>query len=398
MSERRIIYLDNNSTTKVPTEVVNAMLPFFDEIYANSSSRHRFGFLAEQAISKARKQVATLVGASYPEEIVFTSGATEAINQVIKAVLPENTKRRHIVTCQTEHKAILDVCAYAEKVLGYRVTYLPVKDNGLIDLDVLADVLSEDVALVAVMYVNNETGVIQPIQKIAEMSHRVGAICFSDYTQALGKVPVNLSQDGVDIACFNAHKFHGPKGVGGIWCTSKVQDGMRLRISPLLHGGGHEKGKRSGTLNVPAIVGMGVAAEIAFLEMESNIKKMEYLRNFFEDKIKKSIDGVKINSETAPRVCNTSNITINAIDSEALIAALCPEDEGAPWVVISNGSACSSHTIEPSYVLRAMGLSEDDAAGSIRVSLSKFTTEEEIDIAVDRISFAVKELRELAAL
>lgn len=351
-----MIYLDNNATTPVDKRVLDAMLPYFNELYGNASSDHKFGIIANDAVKTARKQVSSLLGCD-TNEIVFTSGATESINLAIKGIMHANKDRgKHIVTVSTEHSAVLDVCKFLEGE-GNEVTYLPVMSDGLIDLSELSNAIRDDTVLVSVMFVNNETGVIQPVKEIASIAHEKGAIFMTDATQAVGKIPINVRELGIDVLACSAHKFYGPKGIGILYYKNRGRH--RIKMTPLFHGGGHERGMRSGTLNVPLIAGMGKACEIAQKEMKNNEKHIRKLRDFFEEEILK-IEGVKINGNREQRLYNVSNVRFDGVDADAIIIGL---DE----IMVSTGSACTSMVVEPSHVLISMGL-EKRSRNSIRFS------------------------------
>ncbi len=357
------IYLDNNATTPVDPRVLEAMVPYFTQVYGNASSNHRGGIEANQAVKSAREKVANLIAAD-PSEVIFTSGATEAINVAIKGVVEFNQdKGNHIVTVSTEHPAVLDTCKYLESK-GIEVTYLPVDQYGLVDLAEVEKSIRKDTVLVSVMLVNNETGVIQPIQEIADLAHQKGAFFMTDATQAVGKMPVNVREMDIDIMAFSAHKFYGPKGVGGLYLKSKRP--FRVKLGPLIHGGGHERGVRSGTLNVPGIVGLGAAAEIALQEMDLDRNRIGKLRDQLEKEFLTMPDTI-LNGHPNHRLYNVSNICFKGADADAIIA-------GLENIAVSNGSACSSTKVEPSHVLMAMGLSENEAYSSLRISLGRTST------------------------
>lgn len=379
-----MIYLDNNATTKIDDSVLAAAMPFLTENFANATSTHKFGISANEAVKKARTQVANLLGCQ-TNETIFTSGATEAINLIIKGLnsFDEGGKeKKHIITAQTEHTAVLDTCAYMETI-GYEVTYLPVQKDGLLDLKTVENAIREDTLLVCMMLANNEIGTIQPIQEIADLAHEKGAYLFTDATQAVGKIPIDTNEIEVDFLAFSGHKIHAPKGIGALFVRSQ----LRTVITPLQHGGGHEKGLRSGTLNVFGIVGLGEACEIAQKSMEKNALKIAEMRDFLESELLK-IENTFVNGNTENRLPNTTNICFEGADSEAIILGL--ED-----IAVSNGSACTSMKIEPSHVLKALGLTDEQAFQSIRFSLSKYSTMEEMKIAASRIIKLVKELREM---
>jgi cysteine desulfurase len=389
-SGKQIIYLDNNSTTPVDKRVLEAMMPYFTENYANANSKHSFGSIAYEAAKRARTQVSELIGAE-TNEIVFTNGATEAINLAIKGVADNYfSKGNHIITLTSEHPAVLETCRYLESK-GFIVTYLDVKADGLIDLSELKNALKKDTILVSVMLANNETGVLQPIKEVAEITHSAGAVFLTDATQAIGKIPVNVDESGIDLLCMSGHKFYAPKGVGALYIR---QRNNRIKIPALLHGGGQERGLRGGTLNVPGIVALGVACNLSEAEMGRDSKIVADLRNHLENELL-SIENTRINGSKEFRLFNTTNICFQGVDSEALISGLGnPEDE-SPIIAFSNGSACKSSSIEPSHVLKAMGLSESDAFSNVRISLGKQNTRTEIETAVEAIKRQVKELRKM---
>lgn len=357
------------------------MLPYFTEKFGNASSRtHGFGWIAEDAVTTARKQVADLINC-IEQELVFTSGATEAINLAIKGVWENyKIKGNHIITVATEHKAVLDTCQALEKK-GAKITYLPVNREGLIDLDDLRKALTPQTILVSVMYANNETGVIQPIQKIAETVHANSSIFMVDATQAVGKININVMDEHIDLMCLSAHKFYGPKGVGALYVRRK---NPRVTLFPMIDGGGHERGLRSGTLNVTGIVGLGKACEIAKLEMWDDSARISRLRTKLEQHLC-DLEDVYINGSTKNRLFNTTNIAFLKIRSESLIHKI-------PNIAVSMGSACTSAIAQPSHVLKAMGLSDAESYSSIRFSLGKYTTLEEIDFVIEKVSGAVKQL------
>jgi cysteine desulfurase len=361
------------------------MLPYFAGHFGNAVSRsHSFGWAAEEAVKYAREQVAALIGAE-PQEIVFTSGATEADNLAIKGVFDMYSARgNHIITVNTEHKAVLDTCKKIEK-MGGALTYLQVKKDGRIDIQELEASITPKTILIAVMYANNEIGTIQPVKEISDIARKHGVLFFSDATQAVGKIPVDINKDGIDLMAFSAHKMYGPKGMGALYVRRRSP---RVRLTPQMDGGGHERGMRSGTLNVPAIVGFGKCCEIASQEMENESVRLSGLRDKLE-KALLNLDGVFVNGSPAYRLPHVSNLSFKYVDGEALIMALNKN------IAISSGSACTSASIEPSYVLKALGIDDDLAYSSIRFSVGRFTTEEEIDYAVEQVVKAVKELRAL---
>jgi cysteine desulfurase len=376
------IYLDHNSTTPVDERVLEAMLPYFTHQFGNAASRtHAFGWTADEAVKRARRQVAGLINC-LDQEIIFTSGSTEGINLAIKGVFENyQTKGKHFVTVATEHKAVLDTCKALEE-RGAEVTYLGVNTDGLINLDELRECITDRTVLVCVMYANNETGVIQPIKKITEIVHEKGSIMMCDATQAIGKVPVNVQEEGIDLLCLSAHKFYGPKGVGALYVRRR---GPRVSLLAQIHGGGHERGIRSGTLNVPGIAGLGKACEIAQAETEENIDRIRALRDKLETGLL-SLGDVIVNGSIEHRLPNTSNLSFKDVSSDTLLTKI-------KNIAVATGSACTSALIEPSHVLKAMGVPDKLAYSSIRFSLGKNTTEEEIDAAIAVVSSAINELR-----
>lgn len=375
MSVASPIYLDYNATTPVDDRVLDAMLPYFSRRFGNSASRtHAYGWEADEAVKLARKSVAGLLGCE-PGELVFTSGATESINLGIKgAAAAYQSKGRHFITCTTEHRAVLDVFEHLERD-GAEVTRLPVQPDGRLDPELLRSVLRNDTVLVAIMLANNETGVLQPIRELAELTHERGALFFCDTTQAIGKLQVAVNELGIDLCTVSAHKCYGPKGVGALFVRRK---NPRVTLVPQLDGGGHEHGLRSGTLNVPGIVGLGAAAELVVRELWDDNQRISLLRSRLEQELITRC-GAKVNGNTRHRLSNTTNLCFPGLRASELISA-CPQ------LAISTGSACSSALPEPSHVLRAMGLSEADAYASIRISLGRMTTEEEVRRAVGMIA------------
>ena len=382
------IYLDNHATTRMDPRVLEAMLPYFTEKFGNAASRnHEFGWEAEKAVDKARKQIADLIGAT-PREIIFTSGATESDNLAIKGVAEMYAERgNHIITAATEHKAVLDTCKKLEKH-GYRVTYLPLKGDGLIDLDMLKESFTDKTILVTIMYANNEIGVIQPIAEIGKMCRERGVLFHTDGVQAIGKVPVDVNKDNIDIMSITGHKLYGPKGVGALYVRRKSP---RVQITAQMDGGGHERGMRSGTLNVPSIVGLGEACAIAQREMPEEMKRMSYLRDKLRSKLEAGLDEVFINGSMEHRLPQNLNMSFLYVEGESLLM-------GINDVAVSSGSACTSATLEPSYVLKALGLGDDLAHSSIRFGIGRFNTEEEIDYVADKVIDVVRKLRELSPL
>jgi cysteine desulfurase len=364
------------------------MLPYFTENFGNAASRnHPFGWKAEEAVDYAREQVAQLIGAD-PKEIIFTSGATEADNLAIKGVFEMYaSKGNHIITCVTEHKAVLDTCKHIER-LGGEVTYLPVNNEGLIDLKELEAVIRPTTILIAIMYANNEIGVIQPIRAISELARKNGILLFSDAVQAVGKIPVNVQQDGIDLMAFTGHKMYGPKGIGALYVRRK---NPRVKVTAQMDGGGHERGMRSGTLNVPGIVGFGKACELARLEMDQDAVRLSQLRDKLESALLK-IEESYVNGSLAHRLPHVSNISFKYVEGEGLMMGFNKN------IALSSGSACTSASLEPSYVLKALGLGDDLAHSSLRFGLGRFTTEEQIDYTIKAVTDTVLKLREMSPL
>ena len=379
------IYLDYNATTPVDERVVQRMLPFFGEHFGNASSKgHPFGWAAAEAVEQARETVAAALGAM-PQEIVFTSGATEAANLALKGVAEAYARAgRHLVTVATEHRAVLDACRALERD-GVRVSYLPVRPDGRLDLGDLEAALTDETVLVSVMAANNETGVLQPLPEIAARVRARGILLMTDATQALGKLPVGV--DDVDLLVGSAHKFYGPKGAGLLYVRRRDP---RVRLVPLVDGGGQEQGLRGGTLNVPAIVGMGAALALAEAGRAAEAARLEALRDRFEAALVERVPGVQINGRTAPRLPQTSSVTFHGTKAANLIVAL-------RNLAVSTGSACSSGSGKPSHVLKAMGLTDAEALATIRFSLGRFTTEKDVDVALDEIAAAVATVRAEAA-
>ncbi|WP_293300714.1 IscS subfamily cysteine desulfurase [Pedobacter sp. UBA4863] len=381
------IYLDNNATTPLDPRVLEAMLPYFTNKFGNAASRnHAFGWVAEEGVDYAREQVAKLIGCT-EKEIIFTSGATEADNLAIKGVFEMYAdKGNHIITATTEHKAVLDTCKHLEKQ-GAKVTYLNVKEDGLIDLAELEAAMTPETILVTIMYGNNEIGVIQPIKEISAIAHKHGALFMTDATQAVGKIPVDVNADGIDLMAFSAHKMYGPKGVGALYVRRK---GPRVKVTAQMDGGGHERGMRSGTLNVPGIVGLGKACELCRLEMDEETKRLSALRDKLESALT-VLEESYVNGNVQHRLPHVANISFKYVEGEGLMMAM--KD-----LAVSSGSACTSASLEPSYVLKSLGLSDDLAHSSIRFGLGRFTTEEEVDYAIENTKKAVNHLRDLSPL
>lgn len=377
-----LIYLDHNATTPLDPQVLEAMMPYLTTHFANASSvTHRAGRTAAAAVETARDQVASLIGAT-PREITFTSGATEAINTTLKGIFEHyQPKGRHFITCLTEHKAVLDTFAYLEKK-GAEITYLPVANNGSIDLDALEAAIRKDTVLIALMYANNEAGIIHPVSRIAEIAHKRGVLYFCDATQAVGKIPVDVQQNGIDILCLSAHKFYGPKGTGALYIRRSSKP---IQIGSLLHGGGQENKLRAGTLNVPGIVGLGKAAEIAKYHMANDSFRLERLRDELEIGLTK-LPATFINGVDVPRLPHVSNITFRHLKADQIMVEV-------PDIALASGSACVSGTRDPSHVLTAMGLSINDAHASLRFSLGRSNTREEILTCIVQVASAVEKLR-----
>ncbi len=382
------IYLDHNATTPMDPRVLEAMLPYFVENFGNAASRnHSFGWQAEEAVDYAREQIAQLIGAD-PKEIIITSGATEGDNLGIKGVFEMYAnKGNHIITCTTEHKAVLDTCKHLEK-LGAVVTYLEVQPDGLIDLKQLEAAMKPTTILVAIMYANNEIGVIQPVKEIGAIAKKHGALFFTDAVQAVGKIPVDVIADGIDIMAFTAHKMYGPKGVGALYVRRK---NPRVKVTAQIDGGGHERGMRSGTLNVPGIVGFGKAAEVARLDMAADTERISKLRDKLENALKQ-IDESYVNGNPAHRLPHVSNISFKYVEGEGLMMGFNKD------IALSSGSACTSASLEPSYVLKALGLGDDLAHSSLRFGLGRYTTEEQIDFTIKAVTDTVLKLREMSPL
>ncbi len=368
--------------------VLETMLPYFTEKFGNAASRnHSFGWVAEEAVDYAREQVAKLINAD-PKEIIFTSGATEGDNLAIKGVFEMYaTKGNHIITCTTEHKAVLDTCKHIEKA-GGEVTYLPVQADGLVDLNELEKAITEKTILIAIMYGNNETGVVQPIREISKIARKHGVLLFTDATQAVGKIPVDVNADGIDLMTFSGHKMYGPKGVGALFVRRK---NPRVKVTAQMDGGGHERGMRSGTLNVPAIVGLGKACELCMNEMESEAKRLSIMRDRLE-KALMQIEETYVNGNTEHRLPHVSNISFKYVEGEGLMMGFNKN------IALSSGSACTSASLEPSYVLKALGLGDDLAHSSLRFGLGRFTTDEQIDFTINAVSTTVLKLREMSPL
>ncbi len=381
------IYLDNNATTPLDPRVLEAMMPYLTEVFGNAASRnHPFGWAAEEAVDYAREQIAGLISCD-PKEIIFTSGATESDNLAIKGVFEMYAQKgNHIITTTTEHKAVLDTCKHIEKI-GGKVTYLPVNSEGLINLEELEAAMTPETILVTIMYGNNETGTIQPIREIAAIAHKHGALFMTDGTQAVGKIPVDVIADGIDLMAFTAHKMYGPKGVGAMYVRRK---NPRVKVTAQMDGGGHERGMRSGTLNVPGIVGLGKACELAKQEMAADAARLSTMRDRLEKELL-TLEESYVNGSAEHRLPHVANISFKYVEGEGLMM-------GVKDLAVSSGSACTSASLEPSYVLKALGLSDDLAHSSLRFGLSRFTTDEQIDYAIGHVKEAVTKLREMSPL
>ena len=382
------IYMDYHATTPLDPRVLEAMMPYMTNKFGNAASRnHAFGWEAEEAVETARKQIASLIGAT-AKEIVFTSGATESNNLALKGVAEMYAERgNHIITAATEHKATLDTCKRLEKH-GCRVTILPVMADGLIDLDMLKEAITEKTILVSIMYANNEIGVIQPIAEIGKICKEKGVLFHTDAVQATGKIPIDVIKDNIDLLSLSGHKIYGPKGVGALYVRRR---NPRVQITAQIDGGGHERGMRSGTLNVPGIVGLGKACELCKEEMASESKRLSALRDKLKEALQSNLDETYINGSLEHRLPNNLNISFAFVEGESLLM-------GINDVAVSSGSACTSATLEPSYVLKALGAGDDIAHSSIRFGLGRFTTEEEVDYVINKVTDVVKKLRELSPL
>ena len=382
------IYMDYHATTPVDPRVLEAMLPYFTQQFGNAASRnHAFGWDAEEAVEHARKQVAELVGAN-PKEIIFTSGATESNNLAIKGIAEMyREKGNHVITCVTEHKAVIDTCKKLEKQ-GYRVTYLPVQKDGRIDLDDLSAAITEKTILITIMTANNEIGVLQPVAEIGAIAKQKGILFHTDGVQAVGKVPFNVTDAKVDLVSMSAHKFYGPKGVGALYVRRR---NPRVLLAEQINGGGHERGMRSGTLNVPGIVGLGKAAEICRLEMAQEGERLRGLRDRLNAKLHANLDELYINGSMEHRLPHNLNVSFAYVEGESLLM-------GINDVAVSSGSACTSASLEPSYVLKALGAGDDLAHSSIRFGLGRFTTDAEVDYVVEKLTTVVRRLREMSPL
>ena len=383
------IYLDNNATTRIDPRVLDVMMPYLTEEYGNAASRsHAFGWTAEEAVRRAREQVGALLGCD-AKEVLFTSGATESDNLAIKGTVEMLAKKgRHVITCVTEHKAILDTCKYLEAKGQADITWLETDNHGLVSAQQVADAMRDDTVLVTLMAANNEIGTIHPVGEIGALCRERGVWFHSDATQAIGKIPFDVKELNVDMASLSAHKVYGPKGVGALYVSRR---NPRVRLAPQMHGGGHERGMRSGTLNVPGIVGLGAACEFAKADFEKDLAHTVELRNRLEAKLRGELDFVELNGDEKHRLPSMFNISFAYVEGESLIM-------GIPEVAVSSGSACTSASLEPSYVLRALGVGDDLAHSSIRFSVGRFTTEDEVDRAADTVIKTVRRLREMSPL
>jgi cysteine desulfurase len=383
------IYLDNHATTPVDPRVLAVMLPYFTEQFGNASSKnHAFGWEAEAAVDSAREQVAKLIGASSPREIVFTSGATESDNLAIKGVAQAYRERgNHIVTCATEHKAVLDSCKALEKQ-GFKVTYLRVQTNGVLDLQRLEESFTDKTILVSIMAANNEIGTIQPVEEIGRLTRKNGILFHSDATQAIGKIPINVDKMAIDLLSLTAHKVYGPKGVGALYVREAHP---RVKVMPMLDGGGHERGMRSGTLNVPGIVGLGIACELGQKEMGGEAERLMGLRERLRTGLVQQLEDVYINGDPVRRLPGNLNMSFAYIDGESLMM-------GLKEIAVSTGSACTSASLEPSHVLKALGLDDSLAHASIRFGVGRFNTAEEIEYTIGRVAEEVHRLRKISPL
>jgi cysteine desulfurase len=381
------VYLDNNATTPMDPRVLEAMLPFFNEKFGNAASRnHSFGWSAEEAVDYAREQVANLIG-STSKEIIFTSGATEANNLAIKGVYEMyGSQGNHIITVTTEHKAVLDACKKVEK-MGGEVTYLSPNEDGLINLQELEAAITDKTILITIMYGNNEIGVVQDIPAISAIAKKNGILFHTDATQTVGKIPVDVQEDGIDLMSFTAHKMYGPKGVGALYVRRK---NPRVKVTSQMDGGGHERGMRSGTLNVPGIVGLGKACELCQHEMADEAVRLSAMRDRLEKELL-TIEEAYVNGNTVHRLPHVANISFKFVEGEGLMM-------GTKDIAVSSGSACTSASLEPSYVLKSLGLDDELAHSSLRFGLGRFTTDEEIDFAIEHVKTAVNKLREMSPL
>ncbi len=387
---KRPIYMDNHATTPMDPRVLETMLPYFTEKFGNAASRnHPFGWEAEEAVDTAREQIASLIGAK-GKEIIFTSGATESDNLAIKGVIEfYKEKGNHVITCVTEHKAVLDTCKALERQGKATVTYLPVDRYGMVSPDDVRQAITDKTILISIMYANNEIGTIQPIKEIGKIAKEKGVLFHCDATQGVGKIPVNVDQDGIDLLSMTGHKIYGPKGCGALYVRSK---GPRVRLTPMMDGGGHERGMRSGTLNVPGIVGFGKACELCGKEMETEAARLIALRTRLYEGLTKELEDVHLNGHPTMRLPGNLNLSFSYVEGESFLMGLNKE------IALSSGSACTSATLEPSYVLKALGVGDELAHTSIRFGLGRFNTEEEVDYVIGRVVEVTKRLRDLSPL
>ena len=389
MGQNRLIYLDNNATTPTDPRAVEAMIPFFYDNPGNAASRnHPAGWAAEGAVDKAREQLADLINAD-TRELIFTSGATESDNLALKGVFEMYSRKgNHIITAKTEHKAVLDACKRIEK-MGGEVTYLDVKNDGLIDLAELEAAITDKTIMISIMWANNETGVIQPMEEIGKICAKHGVLFMSDATQAVGKIPVDPRKVGIHLMAFTSHKMYGPKGVGALYVSRK---NPRVKVTSQMDGGGHERGMRSGTLNVPGIVGFGKAAEIAKAEMHEDAARLSKLRDKLEAALLENLEEAYVNGNVEHRMPHVTNISFKHVEGEGLMMTFNQN------IALSSGSACTSASLEPSYVLVALGLGDDLAHSSLRFSLGRFTTEEDIDATIKQVTEGVNHMRDLSPI
>lgn len=387
---QRVIYMDNQATTPMDERVLNAMLPYFRDQFGNAASRsHPYGWAAEEAVENAREQIGKLIGAK-GKEIIFTSGATESDNLAVKGVVEfYKDTGNHVITCVTEHKAILDTCKALERAGKATVTYLPVDKYGQVDVDAVKNAITDKTVLISIMYANNEIGTIHPIREIGKLAKEKGILFHSDATQGVGKVPVNVDQDGIDLLSMSAHKMYGPKGCGALYVRSK---GPRVRLTPQMDGGGHERGMRSGTLNVSGIVGFGKACELCGQELEAEAGKLVALRTRLHEGLTSQLEEVYLNGHPTQRIPGNLNLSFSYVEGESFLMGVNKD------IALSSGSACTSATLEPSYVLKALGVGDDLAHTSIRFGLGRFNTEEDVDFVVKRVVEVVQRLREMSPL